>query len=146
MEESLTTKEMLEAKIRECIEGLKYVEQGSEQHQSLTADIQRLVNAYAELEKVENAKVDSDRKFAEEIRSKDQELHYKDCLERDRMRETRKSYLVDAIIKIFGIILPLGLHAVFLFLGLKLEFLDNGSICSFTVKELFRKGFSPKIG
>lgn len=147
MNEELTTKELLENKIRECVEGLKYVEQGSEQHQALTADIQRLTAAYVELEKMEFQKADCDRKFAEEVRSKDQELHYRDTLERDKLQETKKSSLRDAVIKIAGIILPLGLYGLFLGLGLKLEFLDNGSICSFTVKELVKKASNTiKIG
>lgn len=137
------TKELIEDEIRTCLEGLKYVEQGEEQHARLVSDIQRLCSAYAELDKNEYAKADSDRKFAEEMRMKDLELHYRDALERDKMREQTKSNLRDACIKVAGFVVPTGLYFLFLALGLRLEFAEHGNIASFTVKELF-KAVHPK--
>ena len=144
MEEvSKPTKEMIEDKIRECIDGLKYVEQGDKKHTLLVADIKNLVSAYTELEKTENAKIDSDRKFGEEIREKDMELYYKDELERDKLHEQKKAAKRDAMIKIAGIVIPTSLYFLFLGLGMKLEFIDHGAVTSFSVKELM-KALHPK--
>ena len=138
MEEEKTTKELLENKIRECIEGLRYVEQGGEQHNALVNDIQKLTTAYAELDKLEYSKADSDRKFAEEMRQKDLELHYKDTLERDKLWESRRAGIRDILIKVSGDIIKTAPYVLLLALGMKLEFAERGSITSFTVKELFR--------
>lgn len=137
MEVSL--KQQLEEQIKICLGGLAYTEQGEEQHQRLVGDIQKLVQALAELEKTEHAIIDSDRRFAEEVREKDLELHYRDTLERDKLQEQKKAGIRDAVIRASGTILQLGLYGVFLGIGMKLEFLDNGSICSFSVKELIKK-------
>lgn len=137
-----TTKELLEEKIQECIKGLAYVEQGGEQHNALVNDIQKLVNALTELEKTEHTINDSNRKFAEEVREKDLELHYKDTLERDKLREQNRTSIRDSIIKGTGTILQLLLNATAIGLVMKLEFLDNGAVCSFAGKELVRKAFT----
>lgn len=138
MEEEKTTKQMLDDKIRECIEGLKFVEQGGEQHNALVNDIQKLTAAYAELEKMDHAFADSDRKFSEEMRQKDLELHYKDSLERDKMYEAKKSIVRDICIRLAGDTIKTVPYVLLLALGMKLEFAESGSITSFTVKELFR--------
>ena len=148
-ETNKTTKEMLEEKIRSCLDGLEYVEQGEEQHARLTADIQHLVAAWVELEKVEQTKFDSDRRFKEEIRQKDLDRDYKDILERDRMHmesERRKEELKcekrsgwrDAGIKVAGMLIQTVPYALLLALGMRLEFIDCGAVTGFTVKELFR--------
>lgn len=149
MEEDNTMKEMLETEIKTCLDGLKYVEQGEEQHAKLSSDIQHLVAAYVELEKLDNSKIDADRRFKEEIRQKELDRDYKDMLERDKMqieserrkeemKENRISGWRDAGIKAAGIIFPLALYGCFAGLGLRLEFIENGSITGFTLKELFR--------
>ena len=145
MEEELkTTKEMLEDKIRECIEGLKYTEQGEEQHARLTGDIQKLVSAYVELDKAEYAKADSDRKFSEEMRIKDLQLHYTDSLERDKMYEQIKSARRDAVIKIGDMLARNSLYFLSIGAAMLFEFKMHGSITSFSAKELFR-AIHPKI-
>lgn len=143
-EEPKTTKEMIEDKIRECIEGLKYTEQGEEQHARLTGDIQKLVSAYVELDKAEYAKADSDRKFSEEMRVKDLQLHYTDSLERDKMYEQIKSSRRDAVIKIGDLLARNGLYFLSIGAAMLFEFRMHGSITSFSAKELFR-AIHPKI-
>lgn len=142
MEESKSTKEMLNAKIQECIEGLGYVEQGGEQHNALVNDIQKLVNAYTELEKTEHQIISDDRKFLEDVRNKDLELHYRDTLERDKLVEQKKSSVRDIVIKSVISVAQLAINAVIAGTVMKLEFLDNGSVCSLSAKELARKAFS----
>ena len=137
--EKTTTKEMLEEQIRELVEKLKITDEGSETFSKIVKDIQVLVNSYAELERTENDKTDKDRRFEEEIRFKDQELHYKDSLERDKMQDQKKAGNRDAIIKIGSVLLMVGSTAALSLLGLKLEFIDHGSVCSFGVKELLKK-------
>ena len=137
-----TTKQLLEEKIQDCIRGLAYVEQGSEQHNSLVNDIQKLTSALTDLEKTEHSILDSDRKFAEEVREKDLELHYRDTLERDKLHEQRKSDVRDAIIKGSGIFFQMLFNVTIAGLAMKLEFLDNGAICSLAGKELVRKAFT----
>lgn len=150
MEEDVkTTKEMIEDQIRTCIDGLKYVEQGEEQHARLVGDIQRLTSAYAELEKNEQSKIDQDRRFSEDIRQRDLDRDYKDMLERTKMnlekeieekkiKESRRSGIREGILKFFGIAIPSGLYFLFMSLGFRLEFIEHGGLASFTNKELFK--------
>lgn len=149
MDEKLKTKEMLEAEIRTCIEDLKHVTRGSDEYTRLAKDIQQLVAAYVQLEETENDKIDSDRRFREDIRQKDLDRDYKDMLERDKMRvesearkeevkENRKSGWRDAGVKIAIGVGSLALYGTLAALGLRLEFIENGSITGFTLKELFR--------
>ena len=143
-EESKTTKQMLEDKIRECIEGLKYTEQGEEQHARLTGDIQKLVSAFVELDKAEYAKADSDRKFNEDVRMNDLKLYYNDMLERDKMQDQTKSAKRDAFIKIGDLLARNGLYFLSIGAAMLFEFKMHGSITSFSAKELFR-AIHPKI-
>lgn len=151
----------LELQIYRLLNKLEGMDQSDPFFSGLEEDIARLVDIYADLEKLNQQKIDSDRKFSEDIRRNDLELHYRDALERDKMAQERekweselslqremeekkfeaekKSRIADAGIKAAGIVLPLSLYAGALALGMKLEFLDHGSVCSFTVKELFRK-------
>lgn len=144
-----TTKQLIEEEIRTCVGGLPYVEQGEEQHSRLVSDIQKLCTAYAELEKTEQSKIDSDRRFSEEIRQKDLDRDYRDILERDKMntekemekeriKENRRSGWRDAGVKFLGIVIPTGLYFLFMSLGMKLEFIDHGSMTSMSVKEMFK--------
>lgn len=142
MEEEKSTKDMLNAKIQECIEGLAYVEQGGEQHNALVNDIQKLVNAYTELEKTEHQIISDDRKFLEDVRNKDLELHYRDTLERDKLAEQKKSSLRDMISRTAISVVNVAINAVIATVVMKLEFLDNGSVCSLSAKELARKAFT----
>lgn len=137
-----TTKEMLEEKIRECIKNLSKLEQGSVEHNALVNDISKLMSSYMELEKTEHAIIDSDRKFAEDIREKDLELHYKDVLERDKMQEQKKAGIRDLIFRGVISVGQVVLNGVIALTVMKLEFLDNGSVCSLAAKELARKAFS----
>ncbi|MBP5461564.1 MAG: hypothetical protein J6Y20_05500 [Lachnospiraceae bacterium] len=149
MENEATTKKLIEEEIRKCIEGLKYVEQGEEQHARLVADIQKLTAAYTELDKADQSKIDSDRRFKEEIRQNDLNREYKDILERDKMnseketekekiKESKRSGIRDSCIKIAGILVQGGLFFFFTLLGMKLEFIDHGAMTSMTVKEMFK--------
>lgn len=137
--EEVSTKQILEEQIRELVEKLKITDEGSETYSKIVKDIQVLVNSYVELEKTENDKSDKDRRFAEEVRFKDQELHYRDSLERDRLQDQKKAGTRDAIIKIGSVLLMVGSTAALSLLGLKLEFIDHGSVCSFGVKELLKR-------
>ncbi len=137
--DELKTKDMLELEIRTCVQELKTATRGSEEYTRLARDIQQLVASYVQLEKTENDKIDSDRRFREEIRQKDLERDYKDMLERDKMRaesearkeevkENRRSGWRDAGVKLaigFG---SLALYGLLAGLGLRLEFIENGSI------------------
>lgn len=149
MEESVnkSTKDLIDEQIQICLGGLAYVEQGSEQHNALVNDIQKLVNSYAELQKTENAKIDSDRKFENELWAKNLEMHYKDSFERDKMQEEQKIAKRELTTKIISILVSAGfsgLYFLILGLGMRLEFIDHGSVTSFTVKELL-KVLHPKV-
>ena len=147
--EELTTKELIEEEIRKCVDGLKNVQKGSDEHGRLVADIQKLTAAWTDLDKTEQSKIDSDRRFKEEIRQKDLDRDYRDILERDKMnsekemekekiKESRKSSWRDVGIKFLGIVIPTGLYFLFMSLGMKLEYIDHGSVTSMTTKELLR--------
>ena len=137
--EELTTKKLIEERIRKLVEELKATNYGSDQCGKIVKDIQILVDSYVELDKAETDKIDKDRRFAEEVRFKDQELHYRDQLEREKMQDQRKSGTRDAIIKIGSVILTIVPTIALSILGLKLEFIDHGSVCSFGVKELLKR-------
>lgn len=137
--EELTTKKLIEERIRKLVEELKATNYGSDEYTKIVKDIQILVDSYVELDKAETDKIDKDRRFAEEVRFKDQELHYRDQLERDKMQDQRKSGNRDAIIKISSVILTIVPTIALSILGLKLEFIDHGSVCSFGVKELLKR-------
>ena len=131
------------------------------------AELQQLVKVYEVLENLDLERTEKDRRFKEDIRQKDLDRHYKDMLERDRMfyekekdeserkfREhleeirltsEKKNSWRDFAARAVGVVLPTTISALFLGLGMKLEFLDNGSVCSFTVKELMRKAMAPKL-
>jgi hypothetical protein len=133
----------------------------------LISDIERLTKVYAEFEKLEVEKEDKDRRFREEIRRADLERDYRDMLERDKLSfekakfeenlktqdihekqkaaEEKRNGWRDFGVKVAGVVIPSAISVVFLTLGLKLEFLDNGSVCSFTVKELMKRIVTPKI-
>ena len=138
MEEFLTTQELLEEKIRDCIIQLDALEKGSDKHNSMVNDVAKLVAALSELEKTQHDISDKDRRFSEDMRFKDLELHYRDTLERDKMSEEKKSNIWNAVIKAAGIVIPTGLYFIFIGLGMRLEFIDNGSITSYTLKELLK--------
>ena len=143
MEDRKTTKELIEDEIRVCLGGLAYTEQGGEQHTRLVNDIQHLCSAYAELDKLEFQKADTDRKFAEELRKNVCEMQYRDELERDKLKEQHKADVRDTCIKVAGFVVPTGLYFLFIALGLRLEFAEHGNIASFTVKELLRAVHPP---
>ena len=133
----------------------------------LINDIERLTKVYAEFEKLEVEKEEKDRRFHEEIRRADLERDYRDMLERDKLSfekskfeenlrlqdilekhksaEEKRNGWRDFGVKVAGVVIPSAVSVVFLTLGLKLEFLDNGSVCSFTVKELMKRIMTPKI-
>lgn len=133
----------------------------------LINDIERLTKVYAEFEKLEVEKEEKDRRFHEEIRRADLERDYRDMLERDKLSfekskfeenlrlqdilekhksaEEKRNGWRDFGVKVAGVLIPSAVSVVFLTLGLKLEFLDNGSVCSFTVKELMKRIMTPKI-
>lgn len=137
--EEVSTKQMLEEEIRTLVERLRIVTPGSDAYGDIVRNIRELVNSYNELDKTETEKADKDRHFAEEIRFKDQELHYKDQLERDKLSEEKIRNLRDSIIKIASVVLTVTPTVALSLLGLKLEFIDHGSICTFGVKELLKK-------
>lgn len=137
MEES--TKEMIDGRIKALVNQLKATNYGSEQYGKIVKDIQTLVNAYAELDRTENDKFDKDRRFAEEVRYKDQDLHYKDALEREKMNAQKSAGNRDAVIKIISMLFTTVPTVALAILGLKLEFVDHGSICTFGVKELLKR-------
>lgn len=133
----------------------------------LINDIERLTKVYAEFEKLEVEKEEKDRRFHEEIRRADLERDYRDMLERDKLSfekskfeenlrlqdilekhksaEEKRNGWRDFGVKVAGVVIPSAVSVLFLTLGLKLEFLDNGSVCSFTVKELMKRIMTPKI-
>ena len=137
--EEKSTKSMIEEQIRSLIEKLEVLDPKSESYGTIVKNIRELVNSYNELDKTEAEKNDRDRKFAEEIRYKDQELHYKDALERDKLSDQKKAGTRDAIIKIGSFVLNIVPTTLLALLGMKLEFIDHGSVCTFGVKELVKK-------
>ena len=154
MEEE-NSKSLLMKQICECIKELKNCTPGSEEHRRLADDIRQLTVAYDMLDRTEFDHRDADRKFIEEIRQKDLERDYRDILERDRMRmeaeiedrkmkENKRSGWRDAAIKVGGILIPTTAYIVFLALGMRLEFLEHGSLTGYTTKELF-KALHPKL-
>lgn len=137
--ENISTKQMIEERIRALLNELKATNYGSEQYERIVKDIKVLVDSFTELEKTENDKTDKDRRFEEDIRFKDQELHWKDALERDKMQDQKKAGNRDAIIKAASVLLTIVPTVALSVLGLKLEFIDHGSVCSFGVKELLKR-------
>ena len=82
-------------------------------------------------------------------------MEYKDILDRNRMqvekeieeqkiKENKRSGIRDACVKVVSVVVPTALYFVFLKMGMRLEFMEHGSVTSFSVKELFR-GIHPKI-
>lgn len=137
--EEKTTKEMLEEQIREAIEKLSKTDKTGVDYGPLVNNIQDLIKAWCDLDRAESEKNDRDRRFAEDVRFKDQELHWKDSLERDKMSEQRKSGIRDSVIKIVSVIFSVAPTVALALLGMKLEFIDHGSVCSFGVKELLKR-------
>ena len=144
MDENKSTKELLNEQLRELAIKLSNATDETKR-QELLAEIRELTKIYVDLDRNDFEKFDKDRRFNEEIRFKDQELHYRDELERYKISEERKFGWKELAVRAAGIMLQTGTSAMFLLLGLKLEFADNGSICSFTVKELMKRAVLPKV-
>ena len=165
MENEKSAKDLLYEQIQSMATKLKTTE-GSERS-VLLGDLTELVRVYSEMEKLDIERTEKDRRFKEDIRQKDLDRDYRDILERDRMamekekdqldRELRERLEKEKVsqesrtgwrdfgVRAAGVVGQLGISALFLALGMKLEFLDNGSICSFTVKELMKRAMTPKI-
>ena len=145
MDEEISTKKLIEERIRALTKELKNTNYGSDQYGKIVKDIRTLVEAYSELDRAEVDKADKDRKFAEDLRYKELELYYRDALERDKLNELKASNKRDAIIKVSISLLTTIPMLLLALLGMKLEFIDHGTICTVTAKELWRKAMSTKI-
>ncbi len=142
--EEKSTKELMEEQLRKLAIRLNAVSDETERSQ-LLEEIRDLTKVFLDLDRWEFEKIEKERRFSEEIRFKDQELHYRDELERYKISEDRKFGWKELAVRAAGVILPASVSALFLLLGLKLEFADNGSICSFTVKELMKRTVLLKV-
>ena len=142
MEEENLTKKMLDEQIHKCLEELKNLKKGTDEHNKLVNDIQKLTQLYLDIEKSEFDQRIEETKFFENVREKDLEFHYKDSLERDKLNEEKAKGIRDTCVNIVKLLLVGGGSIALGFLALKLEFVDNGSVCSFTTKELLKKASS----
>lgn len=179
----METKELLEKRIAELLSALPMMTKGSVEHSRAVEDLAKLLNAWCAIIDGERQKEAEERKFREDIRSKDLDRDYRDKLERERLvedirikeeeirlrekierdkletearlrEEERKSKeqadaaalkqrrandIAERMINAGGIVIPLVVYAAFLMVAMRLEFMDNGSITSFTAKELFKR-------
>lgn len=135
----LTIKKELGEELHCALEELKTLKKGSDEYGKLVKDIQNISQAYLELEKNEFNVKDAEQKFAESIRQKEVELYYKDSLERDRLKSEKSSDIRNMIVNMIKIVLIGGGSIALGILALKLEFVDQGAVCSFSAKELLKK-------
>ena len=135
----LTIKKELGEELHCALEELKTLKKGSDEHSKLVSDIKNISQAYLELEKNQFSIKDAEQKFAEAIREKEVEMYYKDSLDRDKLKFEKYSAIANIVVNVVKTILIGGGSIALGLLALKLEFVDQGAVCSFSAKELLKK-------